>query len=204
MPLKAGTENKKKVIAAAVLGLVVLALIVWDIDRVFLSSPTPAPSTAAQAATADNATEANGGGQNAQQVAVQLSQLDPTLHPEVMAAAESLPYVGSGRNIFSMSSAPVVPIEPVRGPVRPYGGRAPMNQVAAGPPQPPPLDIQFFGYSLQNGVRKAFLLHGNNIFIASNGQVVDHHYRVLEILPFSIEIRDLLNNNTQNIPLIRR
>lgn len=201
MALKAGTESKKKVIVAAVLGLVVLALIVWDIDRVFLSSPTP--STAEQQVTG-NTTEANNSGQNAQQVAVQLSQLDPTLHPELMAAAESLPYVGSGRNIFSMNSAPVVPIEPVRGPVRPYGGRSPMTQVATGPPPPPSIDIQFFGYSLQNGVRKAFLLHGNNIFIASNGEVVDHHYRVLEILPFSIEIRDLLNNNTQSIPLIRR
>lgn len=200
MALKLGTENKKKVILAAVLALAVVALIFWDVDRVFLGSSTPASASQSDASSGSAAGPSNAG-QNAQQVAVTLSQLDPTLHPEVMAAAESLPYVGTGRNIFSMNSTPTVPIERVQGPVRPSQTIA--QQVPTGPPPPPNIDIQFFGYSLQNGERKAFLLHGNNIFIASAGQVVDHHYRVLAILPFSIEIRDLLTNNTQEIPLIR-
>ena len=117
-----------------------------------------------------------------------------------MAQAESIRYTGSGRNIFSMNSAPPAKIEAVKGPVRPH-----QQQAAAptGPPPPPPIDLQFFGYEAYGNVRKAFLIHGNNIYIASEGDVVDHRYKIVKILPFSIQITDLLYNNTQSLPLAR-
>ena len=41
-----------------------------------------------------------------------MASLDPTLHPELMAQAESLEYTGKGRNIFSMFSTPVTSSSP--------------------------------------------------------------------------------------------
>jgi hypothetical protein len=117
-----------------------------------------------------------------------------------MAQAESLRYTGSGRNIFSMNSAPPAKIEAVKGPVRP------VQHIAAGPvgpPPPPPIDLQFFGYEARNGVRKAFLLQGSNVYIASPGDVVAHRYKIVKILPFSIEVTDLMYNHTQSLPLAR-
>jgi hypothetical protein len=115
-----------------------------------------------------------------------------------MAAAESLEYAGKGRNIFSMSSAPAVVIEKPKGPIRP------MQTVAQGPPPPPPIDLKFFGYvSHKDGDRRVFLLHGDDVFIASVGDVVDHRYKVVQIAPLSIQVEDIPFNNTQTLPLIQ-
>ena len=196
MAMKLGTEKKSRVIALAVLGLVVVGLAIWDANRVFFSAPSAPPPPAAAA----SASPSGSGSGNAKQIPISLSKLNPTLHPGIMAQAESIRYTGSGRNIFSMNSAPPAKIEAVKGPVRP--GR----QIAAtptGPPPPPPIDLHFFGYEAHGGVRKAFLIHGANIYIASGGDIVDHRYKVVKILPFSIQVTDLLYNNTQSLPLAR-
>jgi len=199
MALKLGTENKGKVIAAVVLGAIVISLVIWDINRIFFGSPS-APPSAAPAATASAPPSTSGNG-NAMRIPVSLSKLDPTLHPELMDQAESIRYTGSGRNIFSMNSAPPANIEAVKGPVRPA-----QKQIATGPvgpPPPPPIDLQFFGYEAHGSIRKAFLLQGTNIFIASPGDIVAHRYKIVKILPFSIEVTDLLYNHTQSLPLAR-
>jgi hypothetical protein len=197
MAIKIGAESKGKVIAVAVLGIIIVGLIFWDVNRIFFTEPsTPPPVASAAASSATSAP----GNENAKRIPVSLSKLDPTLHPELMAQAESIRYTGSGRNIFSMNSAPPAKIEPVKGPVRPA-----QQQIAAAPtgPPPPPIDLQFFGYEAHGSVRKAFLLQGNNIFIASPGDVVAHRYKIVKILPFSIEVTDLLYNHTQSLPLAR-
>ncbi len=128
------------------------------------------------------------------------ASLDPTLHPEWMAQAESLEYSGRGRNIFSQSSAPPE-IEQVKAPVRPT---TPVAEVPQGPPPPPPIDLKFFGYEARkDGTRKAFLLHGEDVFIASEGDVVDHRYKVLKIAPFSVQVEDLPYKNAQPLPLVQ-
>jgi hypothetical protein len=70
-----------------------------------------------------------------------------------------------------------------------------------GPPPPPPIDLTFFGYERAGNAKKALILHGDDVFIASEGEVVDHHYKVLKITPLSIQVTDLLYNNTQTLTL---
>ena len=220
MALKTGSEDRKKVIIAAVLGLVVLALVGWDLVRIFgngtpppplppqiaNSTGEPSPKPEAQLQTQSQATTpqpapATTSGHEAQEIPGSLARLDPTLHPEWMAAAESLKYEGNGRNIFSMSSVPVHIEKPI-GPIRPGGAHA--VQVAQGPPAPPAIDLKFFGYeSHPDGQRKAFLLHGDDVFIASQGDVVDHRYKIVSIAPLSITIEDIPYNDTQTLPLIQ-
>jgi hypothetical protein len=203
--LKVGNEDKKKVAIAAVLGVIVLFLVGRTLWSTFGPSPAPAAAPVVQApapvATAAPVSTGRVSTHAATRVGgAAMAKLDPTLHPEWMAQAESLEYTGKGRNIFSMSSAQPV-IEAVQGPIRPTKqGPA----VAVGPPPPPPIDLKFFGFeSSKAGLRKAFLLHGDDVFIAAEGDVVDHRYKVVKIAPFNLQVEDIPYHNTQTLPLIQ-
>jgi hypothetical protein len=207
MALKVGTEDKKKVYLAAGLGGVMLILLIRFLWQTFGPSPTapPAPPPAVTvtrpAATTgetsqENATTPAYGGHQAAKVGG-LAALDPTLHPEIMRQAESLEYTGRGRNIFSQFSAPPVIPKPI----------APIRQASADtgpppPPPPPPINLGFYGYAAEKtGQKQVFLLKGDDIFIASEGDVVDRRYRVVKINPVSVQVEDIPYHNTQTLPL---
>jgi hypothetical protein len=194
--MRSGFENKRNVVILSVLGMVMAGAVAYFVSTMFGGSPAPTVAAAPPAESAPQTGPRNENGHAAQKLPP-LEKLDPTLHPEVMAGAEALEYSGAGRNIFSMVSAPIVIPKPIAS-VRPM---ASLPAAPAGPPPPPPIDLKFFGYSAENGARKAFLLHGDDVFIATEGDVVDHHYRVVKISPVSIQVTDLLYNNTQTLPL---
>ena len=214
MALKTGSEDKKKVIIASVLGGIVLLLVAKTMWDSFGPSGTPAPAPAPTVVSAPSATPAartqtarDTGAHEATKVPATLSSLDPTLHPEWMAQAESLEYTGKGRNIFSLTSAPMQ-IDQPHASVRQQQNN--IAQVPTGPPPPPPIDLKFFGYEGHNtGIgtvsapRKAFLLHGDDVFIANSGDVVDHRYRIVQIAPTSVVVEDIPYHNTQTLPLVQ-
>jgi hypothetical protein len=194
--MRSGFESKRNVVILSVLGIVMVGAGAYFVSTMFGGSPAPTAAAVPPAESAPQTGPRNENGHAAQKLPP-LEKLDPTLHPEVMAGAEALEYSGKGRNIFSLVSAPVE-IPKALGPVRTV---AVVPRAPAGPPPPPPIDLKFFGYSAENGARKAFLLHGDDVFIAIEGDVVDHHYKVVKISPVSIQVTDLLYNNTQTLPL---
>ena len=205
MALRVGTEDKKKVYLAAGLGTVMLILLVRFLWQNFGPSTTPpaqppavvtAPRTNAPAPAAAPEFAGQPYVRSASKVA-SASSLDPTLHPEIMQQAESLEYTGSGRNIFSQFSAPPAIPKPVAS-VR----QVPVDTGPPPPPPPPPINLRFYGYAAEkNGQKQVFLLQGDDIFIASEGDVVDRRYRVGKIGAASVEVEDLPYHNTQTLPL---
>jgi hypothetical protein len=185
----------------------VLGLVIYNLKDSFGgSSPAPAPVTSQPVVAQTPAHPANSStpsktSHEATKVATAPVNLDPTLHPELMAQAESLEYTGNGRNIFSLTSVPIEIPTPVK-----TARNTPPPEVATGPPPPappPPIDLKFFGFSSrQSGARRAFLLKGDDVFIASEGEVVDHRYKVVKIAPTSIQVEDIPYANTQSLPLI--
>lgn len=199
-----GTEDKKKVAAAAGLGFVVLGLAANTIFGGPATTPPPAPVRPASVAMSPApALGSAARGTFPVSSASASRPLDPALHPELMAENENYLYGGNGRNIFSQNSAPPPPaasIEKVNASARPS------QQIAAnaGPPPPPAIDLRFFGYAdRKNGTRRAFLTHGDDVFVASEGDIVSHRYRVVSIAPLSVQIEDLPYHNTQTLPLVQ-
>jgi hypothetical protein len=188
---------------AAGLGGLMLILLVRFLWQTFGPSPAappaPAPTVTVARPAATGASQGASSpyyGRQATKVGG-LAALDPTLHPEIMRSAESLQYTGSGRNIFSQFSAPPSIPKPIAS-IR----QAKMETGPPAPPPPPPINLGFYGYAAEKtGQRQVFLLHGDDIFIASEGDVVDRRYRVVKINAASVQVEDIPYHNTQTLPL---
>jgi hypothetical protein len=188
--MKIGLENKKTAIVAAV--LVVFAA--WYGIHQFGNSGSP-PSTIGTPGVAQRSRVVPRS-QPRTNTQVNTPSLDPRLKLDLLHASERIAYSGGGRNIFQDTREKLPEIKhPVITPIPP--------PIANNTPQgPPPIRLKFFGFANRPGEPKqVFLADGDDVFIARQGDVVDRQYKVVEIRSAEVVIQDILNNNTQRIPL---
>ncbi len=218
--MKIGNEDRKKLITAGVLGFFALLAVFYLYNTLFGGPSTPPPAAAVvvtapgssgpvvkTVGTVSKTVSAPAGYAvgSAQKVGTASGALDPTLHMEAMQVTESLVYTGSGRNIFSAGPVETQPVklavvEKPKFPARPQGPVVP--PAPTGPPPPPPIALKFFGTATTaNGVRRAFLLNGDDVFLAGVGDVVQRKYRVVSIAAQSILVEDIPNSNRQTLPI---
>ena len=201
MNLSPDMQKKAGIIAAFV--IVMAGILYYDLRD---DSPAPVAATAPVVVTGPVRNGAGGStgstGVAARRVGNTAAELDPTLKMGPMLVTESLVYSGSGRNIFSANSAPME-IPKAIAPARPKGPVKPVYTPPSGPPPPPPIDLKFFGTATsEDGGLRAFLLKGDDVFLASDGEIVQRRYRVEKISANSIVVEDLTNNNKQVLPLL--
>ena len=199
--MRIGTEDKKKLTVLGVVGVFGIAAAGYIYTQ--LSTPDAPPAAAPAVVTAPTAPVAKKlVGSAAKNVGTTSAQLDPTLRMGPMLVTESLVYSGSGRNIFSMTSAPIAIPTPIA-PVRPKGPVVAVYTPPPGPPPPPPIDLKFFGTATSaDGKRRAFLLKGEDVFLASDGDIVQRRYKIVTISANSVLVEDMANSNRQTLPLI--
>jgi hypothetical protein len=142
-----------------------------------------------------------------------VTRIDPTLRLELFAKVQGVELTGGARNVFQFGAAPPPPQVAVVKPttpepvVRPFiGPRQPPPpappQPPPAPPPPPPITLKFYGFTAeQDGSRKAYLLDGEDIYIASEGDTLKRKYKVVRIGPTSILIEDLDAKRQQSVPL---
>lgn len=192
--MKAGFDEKKKLIVAVVLMVLATGLFIVRFFPGSTSSAAP-PSAASNAAAEPPRPIRPVKGSGNKKISTAPRTLDPTLRYDWLNASENMKYEGAGRNIFQMQVDIPQPVAPV----------TPQPQVAQGPPPPPPpppINLKFFGFASRTGeTKKIFLSTGEDVFIASEGDIVNRRYKVVRISPQSVEIEDVLNNNRQSIPL---
>ncbi len=187
--MKVGAEDKKKLIIAVVLMVAALALI----GKFLFDSDGSTPAASQASSTASSAAHAKGRGKK---LMASARSLDPELRYDWLRASEDTKYQGNGRNIF-LAQEVFIPK-----PVAPPNRTPPPVPQPTGPPPPPPITLKFFGFANRPGeAKKIFLEQGEDIFVASEGDIVDRRFKVLHIAPTSVEIEDVLNNNRQSIPL---
>lgn len=196
--MQLGLENKKQTTWAIALGVLAVLAMAYELIPFFAGS-SAAPGSSAQAAASTSTRAAARAGVKGKKV--HQENLDPTLRLDLLATAEQTQYTGSGRNIFvSQPDPPSIPI-----PGAPGVTDKPKDHIWTPPMQAaaPPIPLKFFGFASKAGEpKKIFLSQGEDVFVAGEGEIVDRRYKVIRIMPTSVEMQDVVNSGpSQNIPL---
>ena len=200
--MKLGAESRTKLIlAVALLAVAVIlgARFVGSLGGGSSSAAAPVATSVASSIPETPALRTTTKGRNPGKKPASVRSLDPTLRYDLLKASEETKYGGAGRNIFR---AFVAPPPPVIVPVATDHRQGP--QLPPPPPPPPPIDLKFYGFAISKPgeAKRIFLIaHGEDVFIAKEGDIVDRRYKVVRIGPNAVEILDVLSNNRQSIPL---
>jgi hypothetical protein len=211
MAIPLGTENKRQVYIVVALFIGIIGGAIYEFRDSFGGSSTPTPQPAAiRPAAASNgpatgpAKSSSGSQSSPGPDAEKLSGtgLDPTVHFAKLAESEDVEYAGTGRNIFSAES--IAPPPQLEALVKSPRNVDPIVTTPQAPVRPtaPPIDLKYFGYTqAKDKSIKAFFTHGDDVFMARTGEVVDHRYKVGDLKPGSAQVTDLSYNNTQTLQL---
>jgi hypothetical protein len=134
--------------------------------------------------------------------------IDPTLRLDLLARLQKVELGATGRNIFETGSAPAAlaaMARSIKGPVippRPITS-APAAMMAAHPMVNIPL--KYYGFvkpADKTNPNRGFFLDGDNVLIASEGEVVKQHYLVVELTPNTAKMEDVQLKQGQMLPVV--
>lgn len=132
--------------------------------------------------------------------------VDPTLRLDLLARLQSVEPVENGRNLFQMGAAPLTDAQgrPIAHPI------IPVKQPVLPPPTPTPvvadvnIPLKYYGFAKpidKAANNRGFFLDGDNILIASEGEVVKSRYLVVELTPSSARLEDTQVKKGKALPL---
>jgi hypothetical protein len=177
--MKIGAEDRRKV--ALAVGLLLAAAV---LSGRWVAAGSPSSGTS--------------GGVPAMEKPVRPSDqtaVDPTLRLATLRDTEATAYSGNGRDIFRI--------------VEERRAVEPLRKEETKVPDPPkvavfaPIPLSFFGFSRKSGVSTVFLLKGEDVFLAKEGDIVDRRYRIVRVTQDAIEIEDLLSERSERLRLGR-
>jgi hypothetical protein len=227
--VKLGLENKKETAFLGVLVLLAGFLMYWNFfsgpsepgrpaekAAGSAANPDPAPPSISQADEPVAPRRSRSGNEEFHPVLhpkraedrIDPMKVDPTLHLEVLARLENAGSEGNGRNVFQFGPPPPPPPtaasrmkipEPV---VIPQQMPIASNLPPSAPPLPP-IPLKFYGMSkvVATGKKHAFFKEADNIFIASEGDLLMNRYRVGRIGVNSVSVEDTQLKREQTLQL---
>lgn len=137
-------------------------------------------------------------------------QLDPTLRTDLLAKVQAVDYQGVERNLFQFGARkPKVTPPPAEAPKPEPSASKPSASSSDGPPPEPPkptappVTMKYYGYVNRPGDarKRAFLMDGEEIFVAVEGEVIKKRYRVVRIGINSLVVEDMDFKSQQTLPL---
>lgn len=141
------------------------------------------------------------------------TNVDPTLQLQMLARLNAVKMEGAGRSLFDFGTAPppkapdpgkiipakVIPPKPVT-PVE----TAAAKPVEAAKPMAPPIPLKFYGFVGRGGTKRAFFLENEDVFVATEGDVLKKRYKVVRINLNSVVMEDTQFQQQQTLPLVEQ
>jgi hypothetical protein len=122
---------------------------------------------------------------------------DSGLRVDILNASRQVQYETGGRNIFKMQEG----IPPLKTSVRPKEPQSPPSSSdrEGTPRQPTPFPIKYYGFANRAGIPKKVFLQqpGVDPFVAGQGDIVAHRYRVIQITQNSVIMEDVFTGEQQ-------
>jgi len=203
--VKLGAESTKKTLIAVALFVVAVLMVIRMISG-SSSAPTEASTANAEPATLQPVRHTRPAGSRKGNRAADKSagpvtpSLDPRLQLAALHDAEGTKYDGNGRNVFMDTEEPAIPQA-----IAPGIKQATKEATNTPPPPPkytpPPIPLKFFGFASGPDHKRVFLAQGDDVFVATEGDIVQRRYKIMKINNTNIEVMDVLSNNRQTIPL---
>jgi hypothetical protein len=138
-------------------------------------------------------------------------KVDPTLRIDLLAKVQAVPYQGAERNLFQFGAAKPKPTPQQIAAAKKQAAEAAAKLAEAekqapkpaAQPTAPPVNMKYFGYATRPGDarKRAFLMDGDDILVATEGQVIKKRYKVVRIGINSLVIEDLDFHSEQTLPL---
>lgn len=200
--MQIGSENRKQIIVLAALAVIAAIALPYALSSGSTASNGRPAAPAASTADTKKAPRPADRSQKwppASKLQTAAS-LDPALHFDLLKQSEDQQYEGTKHNIFSDQPEVEIP-PPVKDPTKQPGYVPPLPP---GPPPPPPIPLKFYGFAVQAGQPKRVFLSstsGDDVFVGTEGQVINKRYRIVKINNASVEMEDILNSNKQTLPL---
>ena len=150
---------------------------------------------------------------------VDVTKIDPTLHLNVLERVRSVGDVGGKRSLFDFYTPPPPPppkVEPIKvaeEEKKPDAAKEAAEKAAAEakaaaakakkPPTPIPLKYYGFTGSPDEDTRRhGLFLDGEEILVAAEGDLLEDRYRIQNIQMTSVEVTDVVEDNTQTLPIV--
>jgi hypothetical protein len=135
---------------------------------------------------------------------VRLSDVDPTLHLELLVRVQNVKLDGGQRNLFQFGASALAGAEPKIVPKRLAMGPdpPPPPPPPPGPPPvvpPPPITMKYYGLAIKriDGKKTGFFLDDLEIIPFTEGMVVKKRYKILRINAESVVLENLEFKNQQ-------
>lgn len=142
--------------------------------------------------------------------------IDPTLRTDILAKLSTIQIQGGSRPLFDFGAAPPPPVvkAPDPGKIKVTPGavkpppvvispvKPPSGPVTPVKPQAPPIPLKFYGFtSARAGLKRAFFLEGEDVYVANEGDIVKKRYKVVRVNLNSVVMEDTEYKQQQTLPL---
>jgi hypothetical protein len=136
-------------------------------------------------------------------------KVDPTLRLDLLARVQTVPAAANMRNLFETGPAPLTAdqMKAIKGPTiipapvppQPTANAAVSQETAVNIP------LKYYGFAepaARGEANRGFFLDGDNVLVATEGELLGQRYMVVELTPTSARVEDTQVKKGQTLALV--